>query len=131
MHTLARAAATYQQVQVNSRSPMELVVMLYDGAIDSLSRAADAVRRRDLPAKRDHLARALAIVGQLQSTLDMDAGGEIAGNLDRLYTYLSGRILDASARLDAAPLDEASRLLVTLREGWAHIATAQSHVTAP
>jgi flagellar secretion chaperone FliS len=124
MHTLARAAATYQQVQVHSRSPIELVVMLYDGAIDSLGRAGDALRRRDLPAKRDHVARALAIVGQLQSTLDMDAGGDIARDLDNLYLYLTGRIVEASARLDPMPLEEASRLLVTLREGWAQIARA-------
>jgi flagellar secretion chaperone FliS len=124
MQTFARAAAAYQQVQVNSRSPIELVVMLYDGAVDALGRAGEALRRRDLPAKRDHIAQALAIVGQLQSTLDMAAGGEIARNLDHLYTYVTGRIVEASTSLEPAPLEEACRLLVTLREAWAHIAKA-------
>jgi flagellar secretion chaperone FliS len=129
MHTRSRAAATYQQVQITSRSPIELVVMLYDGAIDSLGLAREAMHRRDLSAKRDHMARALAIIGQLQSTLDMEAGGEIAGNLDHLYIYLTGRMVEASARLNPAPLEEAVRLLATLREGWVHIARAPAGVS--
>jgi flagellar protein FliS len=122
--TWARAAATYQTVQVTSRSPLELVVMLYDGAIRALGQARDALARRDLVAKRAAMNRALDIVHHLQSSLDMDAGGEIAARLDALYSYVIERLLEANRRTDQGPVDEAVRLLSTLREAWAQIAEA-------
>jgi flagellar protein FliS len=122
--TWARAAATYQTVQVTSRSPLELVVMLYDGAIRALGQARDALARRDLVAKRAAMNRALDIVHHLQSSLDMEAGGEIAARLDALYSYVIERLLEANRRADHGPVDEAVRLLSTLREAWAQIAEA-------
>lgn len=122
--TWARAAATYQTVQVTSRSPLELVVMLYDGAIRALGQARDALARRDLVAKRAAMNRALDIVQHLQSSLDMEAGGEIAARLDALYSYVIERLLEANRRADQGPVDEAVRLLSTLREAWAQIAEA-------
>lgn len=124
--TWARAAATYQTVQVTSRSPLELVVMLYDGAIRALGQARDAIGRRDLVAKRAAMNRAVDIVQHLQSTLDMEAGGEIAANLDALYSYVIERLLEANRRTDQAPVEEAVRLLSTLREAWAQIAEGPS-----
>lgn len=124
--TWARAAATYQTVQVTSRSPLELVVMLYDGAIRALGQARDAIGRRDLVAKRAAMNRAIDIVQHLQSSLDMEAGGEIAANLDALYTYVIERLLEANRRTDQAPVEEAARLLTTLREAWAQIAERPS-----
>ncbi|MCL4811335.1 MAG: flagellar export chaperone FliS [Vicinamibacteraceae bacterium] len=120
----SRAAAAYTQVAVTSRSPLELVVMLYDGAIASLSRAREAIVARDLVAKRDRLAHALAILDHLQSTLDMTSGGEIAANLDRLYAYATVQIMESSRTLDPAGLDEAIRILSGLREAWSQIAAA-------
>lgn len=118
----ARAAASYQRTAVQSESPLALVVMLYDGAIASVTRARDAAARHDLKARRDAVSQAMAIVNQLQSTLDMTAGGELAQSLDSLYTYLVGRMVDANIKKDPKALDEVHRLLCTLREGWQQIA---------
>lgn len=120
--TLARAASTYQQVQVTSRSPLELVVMLYDGALTSLGQARSAIERRDLHAKARAMGKTMAIVHELQNTLDFESGREVALNLDRLYTFVTGRLIEANLRLDTAPLDEAERVLVTLRDAWAQAA---------
>lgn len=123
MHAnLARVASTYQQVQVTSRSPLELVVMLYDGAIASLGKARDALARRNLPEKAAATSRALAIINELQSTLNLEAGGEVATRLDALYSYVAGRLVDSNLTTDPDPLDEAIRLLTVLRDGWARIA---------
>jgi flagellar protein FliS len=121
---LARVASTYQQVQVTSRSPLELVVMLYDGALASLTKARDALQRRNLPEKAAATSRALAIVNELQSTLNLEAGGEVASRLDSLYTYISGRLVDSNLTRDPSPLDEAIKLLSVLRDGWAQIANS-------
>jgi flagellar secretion chaperone FliS len=118
-----RGLSTYRQTQVQSRTPLELVVMLYDGALTFLSQARDAIDRGDIAARRDASTRALAIVSELQSTLNMEQGGEIARRLDELYAYVNSRILQAAADNAVGPLDDASRVLATLRDSWLAIAT--------
>jgi flagellar protein FliS len=117
-----RALNAYRQTQVQSRTPLELVVMLYDGALQSLANARAAMERRDIPARRDALSRALAIISELQVTLNLDEGGKIATSLDELYSYCSRRLLDAAMKSDVAAVDEVRRLLTTLRDAWQTIA---------
>jgi len=119
----SHGANAYLQAQVQSRTPIELVVLLYDGAIQSLGQARDAMQAGDLTTKRDALSRGLAIVSELQNMLNMEAGGEVAERLDGLYTYIHTRCLDANARRDVSGLDESIRLLLPLREAWAAVAT--------
>jgi flagellar protein FliS len=118
----ARAIATYQAVQVTSRSPLELVVMLYDGALVALEQARAALRTGDLVAKRDAMSRAFAILGELQGSLDLDAGGDVAARLDVLYSYLTERLTAANAACDPEPIAEVIHLLSVVREGWSAIA---------
>jgi flagellar protein FliS len=122
----SRGAASYRQIAVQSRTPLELVVMLYDGALRFVAHARDAMARNDVAARQQGVSRALAIVSELQSTLDMQGGGAIAGELDRLYAYVTERLTAASITQDVAPLDDASRVLSTLRDGWVAISTGPS-----
>jgi flagellar protein FliS len=117
-----QAASAYRQTEVQSRTPLELVVMLYDGALRFVGQARDAVGRKDIPARRTAISRAMAILSELQSTLDMDKGGVISEKLDGLYVYISGLLIDASMTQSARPLEEAARLLTTLRDSWSAIA---------
>lgn len=117
-----RGAEAYRHTQVVSGSPLELVVMLYDGALRFMHAAQEAIARGDIPARRTAVSRALAIISELQSTLNMEHGGDIAVSLDDLYRYASLRLLDATARNDAAPIEEAIGIFRTLREGWEGIA---------
>jgi flagellar secretion chaperone FliS len=126
----ARAAQTYIQTQVNSRSPLELVVMLYEGLIRFTTEARGAIERRDLAAKRTAMSRALAVLSELQSTLNMNDGGDLARSLDGLYSYMNARMLDASMQNDVAPLDETLKLAGTLREAWIEIAARDAAGTA-
>ncbi len=112
-------AHAYQVVDAQSSSPLELVVMLYDGAIRFLKQAKDAHERGDLRGCSASISRVLAIVSELQSTLDVEKGLDIAHELDRLYHYIIGRLLDVTTKQDAAALDEILSLLGTLRDGWA------------
>jgi flagellar secretion chaperone FliS len=124
--TLARGAHAYYQTHVQSRSPLELVVMLYDGAIRFLEQAGDAMARRDMATKGEALSRALAILAELQSTLNVEAGGEVALQLDALYTHMINRLIDANLMREQAPIDEVLRLLRPLREAWAEIASGSA-----
>jgi len=122
MHAAARATAAYQSTQVQSCSPMEQIVLLYDTAIQALTKVRDAMAKRDLPTRHRGISHTLAIINHLQSTLDLSAGGDIARQLDALYTYLRERIIDANMRHRVEPIEESLQLLGTLREGWAQAA---------
>jgi flagellar protein FliS len=125
-----RGIDSYRQTEIQSRSPLELVVMLYDGALRFTADARDAMVRRDIRARQQHLSRAMAIVSELQSTLDMETGGEVAEHLDKLYGFVRDRLIDASVNQDLQPLDEARRVLTTLREGWLAISRASATAAA-
>ena len=60
----------------------------------------------------------------------MDKGGQVAQDLDRLYTYMTSRLLDATGRQDDSAISEVQRLLGSMREAWAKISTAPDAVAA-
>ena len=97
--------------------------MLYDGALRFLGEARAAMDRGDTRGRGEALGRALSIVAELQNTLDVGGGGTIAQELDRLYTYVNTRLLDVTAKQDVTAFDDVQKVLTTLRDGWAQIAT--------
>jgi flagellar protein FliS len=117
-----RAVGSYRQTEVQSRTPLELVVLLYDGAITFATAARTAIERHDVPGRTGAISRAMAIISELQSTLDLERGGAVAESLDGLYSYVSGRLVDASFKRDARALDEVIGLLTPLRDAWSAIA---------
>ena len=119
----SRAAQAYRRVESESRSPLELVVMLYDGALRFLGDAADAAGRSDLRARAHAISRVLAIIGELQNTLDVEKGGAVADQLDDLYTYITSRLLDVALKHDVTAIEEARKLLTPVRDAWTQIST--------
>jgi flagellar protein FliS len=117
-----RGAEAYRRTEALSRSPLELVVMLYDGALRFTAQAREAAARGDIRGRADGVSRTLAIVAELQNTLKVDEGGDVARELDRLYTYVTERLLDATRHKDVNALDEVHKLLSTLRDAWSQIA---------
>ena len=113
---------SYRRTEIESRTPLELIVMLYDGALRHLGEARGAIERRDLLARKAAISRSMAIVAELQATLDMQAGAEIAASLDQLYTFVTSRIADASMKNDVKGIDDAIRVMTNLREAWDTIA---------
>ena len=120
-----RGADAYRRTAVQSSSPLGLVVMLYDGAIKFVLEAREAIARNDVRARTNAVSRALAIVAELQNTLNLKEGGEVGLELDRLYSYVSARLLDVTAKADDEAAKEVHKLLSTLRDGWSQIATQQ------
>jgi flagellar secretion chaperone FliS len=127
----ARGALAYRTIDAQSRSPLELVVMLYDGAIRFLGEATDAHERHDHRARATGVSKALAIVGELRSTLNLDDGSDLALELDRLYDYMFGRLLEVTTKRDLSGIEEVRRLLVTVREGWVQVSAATSPPPRP
>ena len=118
----------YQEVAVQTSSPTKLVVMLYEGAIRFLRQSIAAIEAKDFERKRQSIDRGMAVIQHLQSTLDK-RGGEMSVELDRLYTYITSRVLEGSGKLEIAPLEEAVKLLTTLLSGWQQIANKEQEQT--
>jgi flagellar protein FliS len=119
-------ARAYRNNAVLTASPGQLVLMLYDGALRSLSLAREAFDRPPEDARRyevinAQLLKAQAILQELQSTLNHEAGGEFSRNLDRLYDYYIRRLMEANLRKQAAPVIEVERLLRDVRDAWAEM----------
>ncbi len=126
----SRGINAYRQTEVQSRSPLELVVMLYDGALRFMGDARAAFAANDIRQRAHGISRALAIIDELQNTLDMDAGGDVARSLDQLYTFVRERLMEASIQRSAQPLDAAIGVMSTLREGWGEISARESRTVA-
>lgn len=124
MHTPDRALDSYRRTQVQASTPLEQVVLLYDGALRFMSEAHAAMDRRDIAARRLAVSRTLAIVGELRGTLDMARGGDIAVSLERLYGYVQNRLMDAVMYHDVRGVEDASKVFTTLRDAWRTVATS-------
>ena len=129
LRSAARGAAgnLYSQVGVEtgvaSATPHHLVTLLFDGFMEALAQGRGAMRSGQTEAKGLALGRAVRIVEEgLRAGLDLHAGGNLARDLDELYTYLTMRLTLANIRNDEAMLDECQRLVQPLREAWAAIA---------
>lgn len=118
----------YQQTQVMTSSRVQIVVLLYDAAIQSIELARVGIESSNPGEKGRFLGRAISIIGELNSVLDFEQGGEIARSLHRLYEYMLSELVTANARNDARRLNGPLRCMTTLREGWREIAAQQTHM---
>ena len=121
--TMARGAEAYYQTHVQSRSPLELVVMLYDGALRFCDQAATAMDAGDMTTKAVAMSRAFAILAELQNTLNVNEGGDVARQLDALYAHMHDRLVDANIQRSSAPIRDVMRLLTPLRDARSQVAT--------
>lgn len=120
---------TYKANAVLTASPGQLVLMLYDGALKAMAIAQDAFDRTDDPKRIEiinhQLQKAQNIVLELQSGLNLEAGGEFAKTLFRLYDYHNRRLFEANVRKDPALLREVEGLVRSLRDAWAEMLAKQ------
>ena len=128
MNTFPNTAAVsqYRQTEVLTTSGVQLVVLLYDSAIQAIELASDGITRRHQPDKARFLGRAVAIVSELSSVLDFERGGEIAKSLYRLYDYMLSEFTQANLRNDARHLDGPLRCLKEMRGAWHTVAQQQN-----
>jgi flagellar protein FliS len=118
----------YQQVstqaQVLEASPHRLIQMLMEGGLSRLAQAKGAMSRGQIAEKGVLIGKAIDIIGGLREALDPEKGGQIAGNLNELYVYMTTSLIEANRKNDMAKIDEVAKLLRTVKEGWDGIAPA-------
>jgi flagellar protein FliS len=108
----------YQKAAVNTVDQRKLIVLLYDGAIKFLSIAVNKLAEGDAYEAHTNLVRGKSIVAELLASLDMERGGEIAGNLQRLYAYMFNELIEANLNKDAERVTHVIELLKELRDAW-------------
>ena len=110
---------------VTSADPHKLILLLYQGALLAISSAKNQMLRKEIAAKGKSISHAILIIDSgLKSSLDKNAGGDLAQNLSALYDYMNQRLLIANLKNDTAALDEVSRLLADLKMAWEEIRPA-------
>jgi flagellar protein FliS len=119
------AGAAYQEAAANAASPVHLVVLLYEQMIKDLRRALCALGNGEVEVRTKEIDHALTVAGVLQATLDMNAGAEVAGNLDRFYNQLRATLLQAQTHASAELLQKQIANLLSLREAWVQVDNAQ------
>jgi flagellar protein FliS len=117
MTPYATAQQAYRDSAILTAPPERLVVMLYDGAHRFLHQAAAAMRDGDLTQTNVRLQRAEAIIEELRSTLNFEAG-EIAHRLEAIYSFSQRHLLDARLKRDPERIEQVMKLLSELREAW-------------
>lgn len=131
-----KGAAQYRAVRshglVADASPTRLVQIMFEHILLNLATAQGCMGRirnnlplNDVIAKGNAIGKAVRLIGELRSTLDMERGGKIAENLELLYEYMLRRLTLANVTNDAAIVAEVSGLVNTVKIGWDKIVSDQ------
>lgn len=112
------AYSQYQQNQILSASPEQILLMLYDGAIRFTRQAMYGLDEENLSIFHHGIQKSMAIITEFSNSLDREIGGEIAENLDALYHFMIRELTLANLHKDIAKLQVVERLLVDLRATW-------------
>ncbi|MCR4947572.1 MAG: flagellar export chaperone FliS [Treponema sp.] len=130
------AYAAYQKTNVNTASQGRLVVLLYEGAVKHLNAAIslfdseNKLKPGNIEQFGIHLQKTQAIITELQVSLDMDKGGDIARNLMSLYLYFNEEIMDATIKQDKTKLEFVLKMVNELAESWRIIANSTANAPA-
>jgi flagellar protein FliS len=107
-----------RESEILSASPLELVEMLYKGAIGYVNDARRHLGAGEIRERSNAISKASAILAELAQSLDHEKGGKISQTLAELYDYMQRRLIKANAEQIEPPLIETVKLLETLLEGW-------------
>ena len=131
---LKSALQEYNQVGVHSSvegaNPHQLIQLLLDSALDKIRVAKGHMLHQQIEQKGANISSAILIIEGLRASLDKNSGGEIAENLENLYSYMELRLMEANLKNDPAIMTEVVGLLGEIREAWAAIKDQVQQVPA-
>lgn len=131
MKGYSRYSQAYKKAAVSTVDQKKLIIMLYDGAIRFLTVATGKIEKGDIYEAHKNLIRGKSIIAELLASLNMEGGGEIARNLQRLYTYMFNELIEANLNSDIQRVNMVVDLLKELRAGWDGIENKTTKAIAP
>jgi flagellar secretion chaperone FliS len=108
----------YRETTVSTQNKGRLIVMLYDAAVRFLKQAVRDLEAKDYTGKGRNIQKALDIIYELNTVLNVEAGGEVADNLRSLYNFMSHHLAQANIKCDAQMIREVITILEELNQGW-------------
>lgn len=116
-----RAATAYFQTKVTTTNQGDIVVLLYDGAIKFLTQAVEHLAANDMAQKGLAISRALDVINELDSALNMEKGSSLSENLHSLYLFCSNHLVMANLKKDPERIGHVIKILAGLRSAYAEI----------
>lgn len=116
---LPNAYAQYNNSKILTASPAELTLMLYEGAIKFCNIAEVAIEQKDIQKAHTNIVKAQRIIDHLRQTLDMKYA--VSQDFDRIYSYLSQRLVEANIKKDKEILEEVNTHLRSVRDTWKEV----------
>lgn len=126
-------ANQYQNNQILNATPERILIMLYDGAIRFCRQAMQAMDDGNKQVSSEKIGRAMAIICEFANTLNHEVGGDIAKDLDALYSFMTKELTRANLENTRKPIETVEDLLVGLRDTWveaAQIYAAEKNLVA-
>jgi flagellar protein FliS len=115
------ARTSYREVAVRGASPVRLVICLYEQAIADLRRAIMALEQGDIEARTRAINHALTVIAQLQGSLDMERGGDVAQNLQQFYNSVRIGLVEAQSQQSRGILEQQISQLMLVHEAWQEV----------
>ncbi|MFP4167313.1 MAG: flagellar export chaperone FliS [Desulfonatronovibrionaceae bacterium] len=115
------AARAYMQTKVHTTSQEELVILLFSAAVRYLEQARQKMEEKDYAGKGTLISQALDVINELDSSLNMHKGGELAQNMHSLYIFCQTRLLTANLKMDVKMVDEVLKILQELKSAFEDI----------
>ena len=113
------AKLTYRENVVRSATSIELVVILFDAAIDDMQRANAAIQAGDVEERAQAIRHAMLILQQLQGTLDFEKGGQVARQFEQFYNLIRARLLESQMRNSTELMQQQIQFMSEVRDCWA------------
>lgn len=119
-------AALVMEENVNELTAHQVISLLLNGALERVSQAKACIRDGNEQDKVLLVQKILGIINGLRESLNMEAGGEIAVNLDSLYSYMTERLQTCQEKEEMLALTEVGKLIENVRQGWDGISVANA-----
>jgi flagellar secretion chaperone FliS len=111
-------AKNYKQMQITTASPTQILIMLYEAAIQNVKKAIIAIEQKNTPEKGKYIGKVHDIINELTVSLNHEVAGQIAKDLERLYSFMVAQLFKANMENDKEALIPVQKNLETLLEGW-------------
>lgn len=108
-------------------TPHQLTALLFKALLDKLAIAEGAISRGDVPSRCDAISKATNIVMELKSTLDLENGGDVANELDRLYEFSVSELLDANSQKSIDKIRSVRAVISQINEAWIQISPTRGN----
>jgi len=115
---------SYHANDISTASQGQLILMLYDGALQAVNQSIQCMNRKDVAGQSKYILKVQDIINELSRALDLEQGGEVAKTLEQLYQFVLNQLIQANITSDTMYLESVIKVLTPLRDAWSRISEA-------